>query len=303
MSNSIKLFKFLVSTLKTNETKKIHTFIHLIPTLKLTEDETNTIKTYITSIKNSERKKEIVDRFNADITALNLLTLEPETWLGDEVINAFCKLCLRRSSVTRSNVYYFNTFFREKIFNNQKYKYEEVKNWTATRHQTVDIFSFRLVVYIINVNKNHWILCYVDMQVKEIVILDSMHNQHTHIIELIFNYLKDEFMEKKKNDFQTNEWRSFDGDKTKVPHQGLTGDCGVYACYFANVLFDFFSDETNKNALIDRDTMFNGINKSHIKRMRKQMQLDILRGQIYPLTSTSALQCKLEPLLGENDVL
>ena len=83
-------------------------FGHLIPTTEVSEDEAQAIKT---KIYKGSKDEQVVELFNASITKHCLRTLSLNTWVNDEVINAFLKLCKSRSEVTRDRVHLFTSFF------------------------------------------------------------------------------------------------------------------------------------------------------------------------------------------------
>jgi Ulp1 family protease len=87
-----------------------------------------------------DKNKLIVKHFNIDMTVSKILCLKGSQWLNDEVINFYIKLLESRNNSNKNypKCYYFNTFFYQKLTQNNSFNYQNVKRWT----KNIDLFSF-----------------------------------------------------------------------------------------------------------------------------------------------------------------
>jgi len=205
---------------------------------KLNENELDEIKALFK--KSPSDRSVVIDKFNVSFTVADLLTLRPNTWLNDEVVNFYMELLRARderlfeeSNGTRRKSHYFNSFFMSKLLEGGVYCYGNVKRWS----RKFDIFSMDRVFIPINLNNTHWVLAVVDITQKEIHYYDSMSGGGTKYLDAILKWLADEAKEKKKMMLNTSEWSLFEREE-HVPQQMNGYDCGV----FSIVLADFLSD-------------------------------------------------------------
>lgn len=75
----------------------------------------------------------LVEKFNIPITKSKLKCLLPSMWLNDEIINYYMQLLMDRNNLQHQNKsiqktsFYFNSFFIDKLLENEKYNYNLVK--------------------------------------------------------------------------------------------------------------------------------------------------------------------------------
>lgn len=69
---------------------------------------------------------------------------------------------------------------------------------------------------------------------KTIKYYDSLKRTNTNCLNIIFNYLKKEYKDKKNEDFDCSGWRLMNADD--CPLQFNSYDCGVFTCVNAEYL-------------------------------------------------------------------
>lgn len=256
----------------------------LIPTAPLTTEERLYLNRQVYSP--GRESEEIVDRYNAPINKICLRTLTKSTWVNDEIVNAYSQMCRHRTPRGLECTHLFSSFFLSSLGMNNEYKYEAVKKWTTPRRGgKIDLFAKRAVLVPINLHSVHWIFAFVDIPFKQIVVLDSMHGENADVYRALFRYLKDEHLDKKQCELPDQEkWKMVGGNRSCAPRQNNSDDCGVFSCMFSNLLMEFFAredaDEAAKPVLTSK--LLSCFSCKDMPRIREQIQLDILRGEVFP---------------------
>ena len=213
---------------------------HAIPIVKLTEEERKTIHDRIDEGRDNIT---VCVRFERDITKGALRRLFKDDYLNDEVVNAYCQMCIRR--ISNGNDIDF--------IDSQDKKYKRVGN------------TKRFVFIVRNVNNIHWILICVDTLFEQIITFDSLR----YVIEKEVDALKKAY---------GNKYDIILRDKS-IPQQKDGYNCGVFVCMYCNILTLYLSEYTDKKIPLN---IFKVIDKMDAGRMRSQIQLDILRDAVYP---------------------
>ncbi|KAL2293768.1 hypothetical protein Nmel_018829, partial [Mimus melanotis] len=139
------------------------------------------------------------EAFRLTITRKDIQTLNNLNWLNDEIINFYMNLLMERSKEKDlPAVHAFNTFFFTKL---KTAGYQAVKRWT----KKVDIFSVDLLLVPIHLGV-HWCLAVVDFRKKTITYYDSMGGINSEACRILLQYLKQESLDKKRKEFDTNGW-------------------------------------------------------------------------------------------------
>lgn len=175
--------------------------------------------------------QEVISQIDGvDISRKDIRTLTGFNWLNDEVINAYMSLIVSRGKKSNyKSVYAFNTFFYPKI---RESGYASVKRWT----RKVDVFSFDFLLVPIHLG-NHWCLAFIDFTSRTISYYDSLGGRPNGCCDTLLDYLRNESNDKKKQDFDDENWRLIDCySETGIPKQCNGSDCGVFACTFAEYL-------------------------------------------------------------------
>lgn len=190
------------------------------------------------AIKPYPADEALVELDGVQILRKDIQTLIGLNWLNDEIMNAYMNLLvLRGKEARRKSVYAFNTFFYPKLRGSG---YSSIKRWT----RKVDIFSHDFVLVPVHLG-NHWCLAFIDFTKRTISYYDSMGGRSNGCCDILLEYLKQESLDKRKQDFGKEDWRTF--DSLDIPRQNNCSDCGVFACTFAEYLtrpakFNFTQD-------------------------------------------------------------
>lgn len=186
---------------------------------------------------------EVLVEFNGiPISRTDMQTLIGLRWLNDEIINFYLNLIVERSNrPDRKRTYTFNTFFYSKLRDNG---YSSIKRWT----RRVDIFDYTYLLVPVHLG-NHWCLAFINFSNKTLSYYDSLGFSTNRCCDTLINYLKEESMDKRKTEFDTENWRSINAfTEDKIPTQHNSSDCGVFACTYAEYLtreakLDFTQDQ------------------------------------------------------------
>lgn len=126
----------------------------------------------------------LITRFKIDITYRSLNGLMHDNWLRDDIICCMVEVinlmfyCINNVD-EKPTVHCWNTFLFSKLFKNDVYEYNFVKNWT----KRMDTFDFKKMFFPINISNNHWTLVYCeinsDKKIIEISYYDSFGPQRS----------------------------------------------------------------------------------------------------------------------------
>jgi len=147
--------------------------------------------------------------------------LQPNVWLNDELINYFLKNCLASrdeklcsKQTGRKRSHFFNSFFVQTMFDEKntnpalrgKYNYKNVKRWSK-KVPGKDVFNLKYIFVPINLDNVHWTSACIFMELKKIQYYDSMGGTDYKKLEGLLQYLKDEWVAKKKGgELDVSEW-------------------------------------------------------------------------------------------------
>ncbi|XP_066423846.1 sentrin-specific protease 1 isoform X2 [Molothrus aeneus] len=198
------------------------------------------------------------EAFRLTITRKDIQTLNNLNWLNDEIINFYMNLLMERSKdKDLPAVHAFNTFFFTKL---KTAGYQAVKRWT----KKVDIFSVDLLLVPIHLGV-HWCLAVVDFRKKTITYYDSMGGINSEACRILLQYLKQESLDKKRKEFDTNGWALLSKKSQEIPQQMNGSDCGMFACRYAEC--------------ISKDKPIN-FTQQHMPYFRKRMAWEILHRKL-----------------------
>ncbi|KAM4755163.1 sentrin-specific protease 1 [Cyanocitta cristata] len=222
---------------------------------EITEEMEKEIK----SLFRGGNKDEVLsEAFRLTITRKDIQTLNNLNWLNDEIINFYMNLLMERSKEKDlPAVHAFNTFFFTKL---KTAGYQAVKRWT----KKVDIFSVDLLLVPIHLGV-HWCLAVVDFRKKTITYYDSMGGINSEACRILLQYLKQESLDKKRKEFDTNGWALLSKKSQEIPQQMNGSDCGMFACKYAEC--------------ISKDKPIN-FTQQHMPYFRKRMAWEILHRKL-----------------------
>ena len=213
----------------------------------------------------------------------SMRTLQPGMWLNDEIVHYFYLMLAKRDAELCSTTntdpetttteklrsHFFKSFFITKLLNegsatnDGEYEYRNVKSWSQ-KVPGEDIFALDKIFVPINIGNMHWISAVIFMQKKRIEMFDSLGSNGKRYLEVLFQYLQDEHLDKKNTCLPDLEKWKLVQTQPETPRQNNGYDCGIFACFFA----DFLS--------IDLPLTFD---QSHIDRIRERVALSIMKGK------------------------
>lgn len=93
---------------------------------------------------------------------------------------------------------------------------------------------------------NHWCLICVNFIEKNVKYYDSLGGKNPKCLNIIFDYLKQEYENKKNEEFNCSGWKLMDAEDCPKQQNGY--DCGVFTCINAEYLsrdakLDFVQDD------------------------------------------------------------
>ena len=225
----------------------------------------------------SDDDEVLFERFNSKVYGSQIHCFAPDCWLNDEIINQYLNLLRQRSLIIvekdinswpKLKCYFHLTLFYTKLLENGKYDYKRVRCWTTRGFRKCDLFSMDIVFFPININNMHWSLVVTYMKQKRVEYFDSIFKSGDNIMKNIIRYLKDEYMDKKKETLDISEWKMINHDH--IPKQVNTSDCGAFMSVYCNYLS------------LGQSLTFS---KKDMSYFRKRMLIDIICGYSMPFPS------------------
>lgn len=174
------------------------------------------------------------DEVLAELEGLQILRKDIQrllgtNWLNDEIINVYMNLLVLRGKTSPyKRTYAFNTFFYPKL---RESGYSSIRRWT----RRIDIFSYDFLIVPVHLG-SHWCLAFIDFPNREISYYDSLGGPSNGCCVTLLDYLRDESNDKKKQDFDDENWRLVEKFDEGIPVQLNYSDCGVFACIYAEYL-------------------------------------------------------------------
>ncbi|XP_007651488.1 sentrin-specific protease 1 isoform X2 [Cricetulus griseus] len=177
---------------------------------------------------------------------------------ANQIINFYMNMLMERSKEKGfPSVHAFNTFFFTKL---KTAGYQAVKRWT----KKVDVFSVDILLVPIHLGV-HWCLAVIDFRKKSVTYYDSMGGINNEACRILLQYLKQESVDKKRKEFDTNGWQLFSKKSQEIPQQMNGSDCGMFACKYADC--------------ITKDRPIN-FTQQHMPYFRKRMVWEILHRKL-----------------------
>ncbi|XP_057647974.1 sentrin-specific protease 1 isoform X3 [Chionomys nivalis] len=222
---------------------------------EITEEMEKEIKNVF---RNGNQDEVLSEAFRLTITRKDIQTLNHLNWLNDEIINFYMNMLMERSKEKGfPSVHAFNTFFFTKL---KTAGYQAVKRWT----KKVDVFSVDILLVPIHLGV-HWCLAVIDFRKKSVTYYDSMGGINNEACRILLQYLKQESVDKKRKEFDTNGWQLFSKKSQEIPQQMNGSDCGMFACKYADC--------------ITKDRPIN-FTQQHMPYFRKRMVWEILHRKL-----------------------
>ena len=162
--------------------------------------------------------------------------LKPGVWLNDEVINFYSKMIIKEQQNKGERIHLFRSHFMTQLSSKSGISYKNVERWSRNVHGG-DLFDLSKLFIPINVNRSHWILAVIFFEEKRIQIYDSMNGSGYRYLNMLFDYLKCEFRDKKKSKGSWNDWKLIPCGRN-TPQQENGFDCGVFVCMYIHYIAD-----------------------------------------------------------------
>ena len=128
------------------------------------------------------------------------------------------------------------------------------------------------MVVPINIGNSHWTSVHVNFKTKAILYLDSMGGGGQKYLNLVLNYLKDEYLAKFGTGFNESEWTMKSLGRT-IPQQQNCSDCGMFTCTFATYATDTLVRGSGNGG---RHGIPFEFGQQDMPYMRRRLALDIL---------------------------
>lgn len=158
-----------------------------------------------------------------------------------------------------------------------------------TREETkLDLNVHKVIIIPVNTNGNHWIIAFVSMDTKLLLIYNSQHSKSINCIgyekktEAAIMHLLKERCAADKVQFNYKEWRTA---LVTTPEQGDGASCGI--CGFTFAYFLFYEQ-------VDADKMGKYFSRNQIADFRKRLQYSVMLGSLVPLPSANLLEPEVD---------
>lgn len=182
---------------------------------------------------------EIVKNHNITIYKKDMKSLTGLKWLTDNVIDYYSEMINQRATRSgRKNFHIFHVHWIRKMTkelqNSEKFGSSgSLSRWS----KDMDIFSFKYLIFPMNLYDSHWAVAVVQTEKRRIVYYDSWDSPQANgalQMELILKYLKLEYRKQENCDLPGN-WRTIKADDIPVivPKQDNVSDCGPFTLMFA----------------------------------------------------------------------
>jgi Ulp1 family protease len=197
-------------------------------------------------------------------------------WLNDEIVNTGVGYIRHMTQEHgRLKVWVTNSFFMNSLYyNEQKYKYSNVRRWT--RRAKVDITDLDRVVVPINLGSVHWICACIFLKDKEIVSYDSMARSTRYPeLKCLQQWVSDETADKKgeNNRWDTSSWTLRAANAEDVPQQHNGCDCGIFMyCICRSLALGQPFDFTQKDMAFERRNLALQLVRHYRKLLQKKEQ-------------------------------
>ncbi|NXD88467.1 SENP1 protease, partial [Halcyon senegalensis] len=201
------------------------------------------------------------EAFRLTITRKDIQTLNNLNWLNDEIINFYMNLLMERSKEKGlPTVHAFNTALPPAL----------ICSLPSPGTKAVTDHTWLLGPPPPQLQPPPWIIhlpwkVVVDFRKKTITYYDSMGGINSEACRILLQYLKQESLDKKRKEFDTNGWSLLSKRSQEIPQQMNGSDCGMFACKYADC--------------ITKDKPIN-FTQQHMPYFRKRMAWEILHRKL-----------------------
>ena len=176
-----------------------------------------------------------------DIKLSDILRLRPEGWISNNIIDYYIERCIgselqeQKKCIIIPSQLTKHLLLDNNLNNNfQNYLNKDNPNYGKDLRDLLKKLSRQFIIFIINCNNNHWMLCKVDIKEEKILFYDSLRD----------SYLKTDVHHYKKH-FDgiksiLNKLIIVDKDWTlevpKINQQNNSYDCGIHTIHNLSLL-------------------------------------------------------------------
>ncbi|XP_039153635.1 uncharacterized protein LOC6726423 [Drosophila simulans] len=204
--------------------------------------------------------KNVIFKYNLQITTDDTFTFTDGEWLNDAIINFYMSMLTERSEKRAGElpaVYAMNTFFMPRLL---QAGYSAVKRWT----RKVDLFSKDIIPVPVHCGNVHWCMAIINLPKQTIHYYDSMGRPNQPVLDTLLRYLQEESLDKRYKPLNITGFVVENAQN--IPRQGNSSDCGVFSCMFAEYI--------TRNAPIT-------FSQAEMPYFRKKMALEIAGGELW----------------------
>ncbi|MHA1683783.1 MAG: Ulp1 family isopeptidase [Promethearchaeota archaeon] len=139
--------------------------------------------------------KNIVNRERIYISGSDLLTLFPNQWMNDSIINYF--IHTRHPNPKTKNVWIFNSYAWVKLMDVDlkgditRYNFKSMTKWLDKKSNLFGVSfnevksKLERILLPVNLEQRHWVLLKLDMEKKKVVLIDSMRTSSATLQQVL----------------------------------------------------------------------------------------------------------------------
>ncbi|KAJ3692461.1 hypothetical protein LUZ60_012811 [Juncus effusus] len=238
-----------------------------------------------------------------ELSCSDLKCLEPEEYLSSPVMNFYIMYLQRHLSpagTQRSNCYFFNTYFYNKLEEAFSAKGKKNESFLKLRRwwKGVNIFQ-KEYIFMPVYGDMHWSLVIIcippddDNSGPIVLHLDSLvyHNSIT-IFDVINKFLKEEWMcmdHNTPNKRRKNLPRKIENKIVKVPQQENDYDCGLFVLYFMERFYEKAPERLRKKDLsMFGIRWFEKCNASGLRKRIKSLLLEVFENSKLEISTSKS---------------
>jgi hypothetical protein len=158
------------------------------------------------------------------LTFRNLATLKDESWLNDEVINAYIRLINNSLQVSDPRKAVMNTYFFDELL---KKKVDKSKLLRILSKRKIDLGRLEQLFLPYNQNNLHWCFYCLDFRDSTITYFDSLKSHDVSHEEQLLSFANMLFEQRSNQSVIQTPFRKVK-KASEFPSQGNGYDCGVF---------------------------------------------------------------------------
>lgn len=193
----------------------------LTSTHSVLDEKAEEIKIFFQSLDLDRKFRSI---HNFEFKGIDLLTLRPEAWVNDQIINAYFQLLSIQGSV----------LWKKRIDAVDSILFPLMKTSSAEHlyqyTRCKPLLDADVVLVPIHL-PNHWALVTINLQEKKLLYWDGIFPSNKEPLNVVFTFLKGEYKLRTGVEISAHEWTLT--SNTNITNQENTYDCGLYVLLYA----------------------------------------------------------------------